>query len=125
MQLTPDQQSELDRARAAGEKRVRLAMTPEQRAQWKAAAEQELAGREENIDHVRKIRAAAEQDGFLGDLRRAIAQSRRPVHDLAAEIGIDARLLSDFRAGEAELPAAALDRLIAALGLRLMHEIPR
>jgi hypothetical protein len=47
------------------------------------------------------------------------------VFDLAAEIGIDARLLSDSRAGDAELPAAALDRLIGVLGLRLMHEIPR
>lgn len=125
MQLTPGQQAQLSRARAAGEKRALLNMTPEQNAQWKAAVQQELAGREENIEHVRKIRAAAGQEGFLGDLRRAIAQSRRPVYDLAAEIGVDARLLSDFRAGEAELPAAALDRLIGFLGLRLMQEIPR
>jgi hypothetical protein len=34
-------------------------------------------------------------------------------------------LLSDFRAGEAELPAAALDRLLGVLGLRLMQEIRR
>jgi hypothetical protein len=125
MQLTPDQQAQLNRARAAGEKRGRLNMTPEQNAEWNTAAQLEQAGREENIEHFRKIRAAAEQQGFLGDLRRAIAQSRLPVHNLAAETGIDARLLSDFRAGEAELPAAALDRLIGALGLRLMQEIPR
>jgi hypothetical protein len=34
-------------------------------------------------------------------------------------------LLSDFRAGDAEVPAAALDRLIEALGLRLMRQIAR
>ncbi len=45
--------------------------------------------------------------------------------ELAKEIDVDPRLLSDFRAGEAELPAAALDRLIESLGLRLMQEIPR
>jgi hypothetical protein len=125
MQLTPEQQAELNRARAAGQKRTMLNMTREQKAEWQSAVRREMAGREENVEHFRKIRAAAEQEGFLGDLRRAIAQSRRPVHNLAAEIGVEARLLSDFRAGEAELPAAALDRLIGVLGLRLMQEIPR
>jgi hypothetical protein len=43
---------------------------------------------------------------------------------LAEEIDVDLLLFSDFRAGEAELPAAALDRLLEALGLRLMQEIP-
>ena len=78
-----------------------------------------------NLDRLRKIKAAAEQDGFLGDLHRAIALSRRPVQELAAEIGVDWRLLSDFRSGDAELPSPALDRLVTALGLRLMQEIPR
>jgi hypothetical protein len=40
-------------------------------------------------------------------------------------IGVEARVLADSRAGEAELPVAALDRLIETLGLRLMREIPR
>ena len=50
-----------------------------------AAVQQELAGREANLDHLRKIKAATEQEGFLGDLRRAIAASRRPVEDLARD----------------------------------------
>ena len=125
MQLTPEQQARVNQARVAGEKKVMLSMTPEQKEEWRAAVRQELAGREENIEHFRKIKDAAEQDGFLGDLRRAIARSRRPVSELAAEIGVESRLLSDFRAGEAELPAGALDRLIGLLGLRLMQEIPR
>ncbi len=45
--------------------------------------------------------------------------------ELAAEIAVDPRRLSDFWAGDAELPSAALDRLLDVLGLRLMQEIPR
>jgi hypothetical protein len=87
--------------------------------------DQEMAGKEANIAHFRKIRTAAEQPGFFGDVRRAILLSRPSIDKLAADIGVEARTLSDFQAGEAELPAAALDRLIETLGLRLMQEIPR
>jgi hypothetical protein len=125
MELTPEQQAQLRHAQAAGEQRAALSFTPRQKAEWEAAVQQELAGREENLDRLRKIKAAAEAGGLLGDLRRAITSSRRPVQELAGEIGVDWRLLSDFRAGDAELPSAALDRLVAALGLRLMREIPR
>jgi len=125
MELTPEQQAQLRHAQAAGEQRAALSFTPQQKAQWEATVQQELAAREENLDRLRKIKAAAEAGGFLGDLRRAIASSRRPVQELAVEIDVDWRLLSDFRAGDAELPSAALDRLVAALGLRLMREIPR
>jgi hypothetical protein len=125
MQLTPEQQTQLAKAKSVGEKRVALSFTPQQKAEWEAAVQQELAGREENLDRLRKIKAAAEQRGFLGDLRRAIALSRRPVQELAAEISVDWRLLSDFRSGDAELPSLVLDRLVAVLGLRLMQEIPR
>jgi hypothetical protein len=125
MELTPEQQAQLRHAQAAGEQRAALSFTPRQKAEWQAAVQQELAGREENLDRLRKIKAAAEAGGLLGDLRRAITSSRRPVQELAGEIGVDWRLLSDFRAGDAELPSAALDRLVAALGLRLMREIPR
>jgi len=125
MQLTPEQQDQLQEAKAAGEKRVHLRLTAEQRDQWRAAVEEELACKDENIVHIRKVRAAAEQPGFFGDVRRAIILSQCPVAELAKEIDVDPRLFSDFRAGEAELPAPALDRLIERLGLRLMQEIPR
>jgi hypothetical protein len=125
MQLTPQQNEEIQKAKAAGEKRVTLSFTPEQKNQWRTAAQEELAGKEENIAHINKIQAAARQPGFFGDVRRAIILSRRPTDQLANNVGIDPRLLSDFRAAEAELPSAALDRLIEVLGLRLMQEIPR
>ena len=125
MPLTPEQQDEVRKAKAAGDNRVTIGFTAQQKDQWEAAVQEELAGKEENIAHLRKIQAAAEQPGFFGDLRRAIVASRRSVDELSAGIGVDQRLLSDFRAGDAELPAAALERLVDTLGLRLMQEIPR
>lgn len=125
MSLTPEQQDEVRKARAAGDKRVTIGFTAQQKEQWEAAVRKELAGKEENIAHLREIQTAAAQPGFFGDLRRAIAASRRPIDELAATIGVDQRLLSDFRSGNAELSAAALERLVDTLGLRLMQEIPR
>lgn len=124
MPLTPEQQDGVRKARAAGDKRVTIGFTTHQKEQWEAAVREELAGKEENIAHLRKIQAAAQQPGFFGDLRRAIVASRRSLDELSAEIGVDQRLLSDFRAGDAELSAAALERLVKTLGLRLMQEIP-
>ena len=63
MQLTPEQQTRLAQAKSAGEKRVALSFTPQQKAEWEAAVQQELAGKEENLDRLRKIKAAAEQGG--------------------------------------------------------------
>ena len=125
MQLTPEQQQQVQEAKAAGERRAMLRFTPEQRVAWQASVQQELAGKEENLAHFHKIKAAAEQRGFFGDVRRALAAARRPLDDLAHEIGVDPRQLSDFRAGDAELPAISLDRLLEILGLRLMQEATR
>ena len=125
MPLTPEQQKQVEQARASGENRVTVSFTSQQKAEWQAAVQQELAGKEENIARIRKITTPAEQPGFFGDVRRAVSLSRRPVQELAAEIGVDWRLLSDFRAGDAELPSAAIEKLIATLALRLMQEIPR
>ena len=125
MKLTSEQQSQAQQARAAGERRVTLRFTTQQREAWQAAVRQEIAGKDENLAYFRKVQAAAERPGFFGDVRRAIALSRQPADELADEIGVEPRVLSDFRAGDAELPAAALDRLIEVLGLRLMQEIAR
>jgi hypothetical protein len=125
MQLTPEQQDQIRKAKAAGDQRVTTGFTDEQKEQWEAAVQEELAGKEENLAHMRRIQAAAERPGFFGDLRRAIIASHLSVVELSAATGVDQRLLSDFRAGDAELPAAALERLVDTLGLRLMQEIPR
>ena len=125
MKMTPEQQEQVRKAKAAGEQRTTLQFTDDQRGKWKSAVEQELSGKDGNIDHLLKIRVEAEKPGFFGDVRRAIVVSRHPVAEIADEIGVDVCLLSDFRAGDADLPAAAIDRLIEILGLRLMQEIPR
>ena len=125
MKLTPEQQDQVQRAKAHGERRVFVSFTPEQRKERRNMVDVEMAGKEENIARARKIKAAAEQIGFFGDVRRAILLSRPTIGDLAATINVEPRVLSDFCADEAELPAAALDGLIQALGLRLMQEIPR
>jgi len=125
MQLTPEQQEQVRQAKERGERRIRLSFTAEQKSAWRQAVEQELAGKEENIAYWRKIVAAADQPGFFGDIRRALFLSRRAPHELVTAIGVDLQTLSDFRAGDSDLPSAALERLIDALGLRLMQEIPR
>lgn len=123
MDLTREQEEQVRRARAVGSRRVTLEFTPEQREQWQTAAQQEVSEREANLAYFRKVKAAAERPGFFGDLRRAMASSGRSMDQLAAEVGVAPQHLSEFRAGDAELPAAALDGLIQALGLRLMREI--
>lgn len=124
MRLTAEQQEQLQRARAAQQHRVNLEFTAEQRAAWQQAAAEEQACKAENFAHFRKIESAAQEPGFFGDIRRAILVSRRSPIELSAEIGVDPLMLSDFRAGTAELPAGALSRLIEVLGLRLVQEIP-
>lgn len=123
MQLTAEQQEQIRQAKASGATRVTLGFTAEQNAAWQGAVEAELACEGDNVARVLKIKTAADQPGFFGDIRRAILMNRRPVAELSSAIGVDSHALSDFRAGDAELPAAALDRLVEALGLRLMQEI--
>ena len=124
MELTPEQQQQIQAAKATGENRVNLDFTTEQKANWQQAVGEEQADRDATIGQMKKIREAAKQPGFFADVRRAISSSRRPVSELAAMIGVEARVLSDFRAAEADLPATALETLLAELGLRLMQEIP-
>jgi len=125
MQLTPDQVDQMKSALAEGKRRVSVSLTDVQRQLWRNEAAAEDQDRDDTVARVSRIRAAAIRPGFFGDLRRAIAMARIPDARLASLVSVDAQLLERFREGEAELPAAAIERLIATLGLRLMHEIPR
>jgi len=125
MQLTPGQLDQIKSALAEGKHRVSVSLTDVQRELWKHEAAEEDHGRDETVARVSRIREAATRPGFFGDLRRAMAMARMPDTHLASLIGADAQVLERFREGQAELPADAIERLIAALGLRLMHEIPR
>lgn len=70
------------------------------------------------------MQAAETEETFSGRLRRAITVSRRNPEALANEIGIDPQTLAGFCCGDETLPSDVIDRLIAALDLRLMQEIP-
>jgi ribosome-binding protein aMBF1 (putative translation factor) len=125
MQLTPRQIDQITSALQEGRHRVSVSLTGAQQQLWHHEATVEDQGRDDTVARVSRIRAAEIRPGFFGDLRRAIAMARIPDARLASLVGIDVQVLERFREGEAELPADAIERLIAALGLRLMHEIPR
>lgn len=125
MQLTADQVDQIRSALAAGRRRISLMPTDVQRQLWRQEAAAEDACREDTVTRVGRIRAAATRTGVFGDLRRAIAMARIPDAHLAGLLDIELELLERFREGEADLPAAAIERLAATLNLRLMHEIPR
>ena len=123
MQLTPEQQAIAEQARREGRTGARLELNAEQREEQQRAVAEEEAARDENIAAFRRRRDAEAEPGFAGDLRCAITAARRPTGELAAELGVSAELLEDFREGTAGLPFEAVERLIEALGLRLMQEI--
>jgi len=128
-QRTPEQQKQIDEAIQAGERRVMTDFTPEQSAQWRAAADEEEASRPETIKSIRRMREAAQEPGVFGDLRRAIsarllAEHRQGRPPSTEPLSIDARRLEEFREGVAPLPADDLRRLIEILGLQLVQAIP-
>jgi len=126
IEWTPEQAAERERQKAANppDRRIHVELTPEQREAWRQAAEEEQANKEETIARFHRMQAAEKEPGFLGDLRRAINASGHRTIKLPEEIGVEARLLGDFRTGEADLPADAIARLVDVLHLRLMQEIP-
>lgn len=125
MELTADQVDQIRSALAEGRRRISLTPTDVQRHLWRQEAATEDAYRDDTVARVGRIRAAATRTGVFGDLRRAIAMARIPDAHLAGLLDIEPDLLVRFREGEADLPAAAIERLAATLNLRLMHEIPR
>ncbi|MGD9857748.1 MAG: hypothetical protein AB7U20_22625 [Planctomycetaceae bacterium] len=124
--ITTEQRAEIERQRQADPARRSFTVepTPQQREAhaWKAG--QALAGREEDQEHFRKMEAASKEPTFSGDLRRAIDALGPDVLQLPEKLGIDRRLLSDFRAGEAPLPSNVIDRLIRELGLTVEVHAP-
>jgi hypothetical protein len=126
LQLTDEQQAALREQLAATppERRVGVPLTPEQAAAYRQAVAEELAGKKEMTDYVRKLRAAEQEPGLFGDLRRAINASRLERTLIAAEIGTTPDELDKFRTADAPLPPEALKRLVDVLGLQLMQQIP-
>jgi hypothetical protein len=97
--------------------------TPEQESEVEQAiAEEDAAMGENKADAIRR-HAALHEPGFSGDLRRAIARSRRSNAELAPMVGVTEETLDAFRSGDDELPSGAVSRLVSVLGLRLMAEL--
>lgn len=123
IELTPEQREQIRQAREAGERRIVLATTADQRAEMERVIAEEDAAMTENREHARKRHLAQAEQGFAGDLRRAIVRSDQSLSDIATSIGISEHELDEFCGGEGELPSDVVARLVSLLGLRLMAEI--
>ncbi len=124
MQLTDEQRAELERQRSdqPGRRRFMLAFTPEQREQYRRAVAEETSARDANVRRARATLDALREATFSGWLRRAIAASGVPQDELAARVGIEAAQINGFLQGTATLDSAAIDRLMAVLGLAAQLE---
>ena len=58
-------------------------------------------------------------------LRRAIVESGLSLREVARRSGIDDRIVSRFAKGERDMQGKTMDRLCAALGLRLTTKTGR
>jgi hypothetical protein len=121
MQLTDEQKASIERQRRENpDSRLRIELTEEQRREYQLAVAAEQSGRDDNIARLRNIEAAEKAAGFSGDLRRAIRDQWGPAkYELADRIGVERELFEKFRAGDADLPSGAVDRLVELLGLQL------
>jgi DNA-binding phage protein len=70
-------------------------------------------------DRDARMREAAAEDTLCGHLRQAIHRSRRPLRDIAREVGISTTVLCDFLEGERTLRSDVLDRLAQAVGVTI------
>lgn len=72
-----------------------------------------------------QLRAEARNEATLsGALRRAVHDTRRPLHHIAREVGIEATHLDEFLTGERKLFSDAMDRLAKAVGLEIAGATP-
>jgi hypothetical protein len=71
------------------------------------------------------LRAEARQEPTLsGALRRAVHDSRRPLHHIAREIDIPPEHLDEFLTGERNLLSDAMNRLAKAVGVEVRQASP-
>lgn len=119
MQLTPEQRADIERQRSDEPERRRflLALTPEQREEYRRAVAEEMASRPENIRRSRALLAALREPTFSGWLRRMIAKSAVPHDELARRIGLDVERINGFLCGHETLSSDVIDQLAAELGL--------
>jgi hypothetical protein len=104
---------------------TRQALSPDEQARVAKAREQIAAELPELIAREQQMREAAEENTFSGDLRRAIHGDERDLISLAQVVGITPIQLSEFLTGQRTLRSDVLDRIVAAIGGRLMPIAPK
>ena len=95
-------------------------LTPDHLARLEQAREQIAAELPDLVARERRMREAAEENTFSGELRRAIHGGDRDLVSLAELAGTTPVHLSEFLAGDRTLRSDVLDRLVSALGARLV-----
>jgi hypothetical protein len=95
-------------------------LTPEHLADIQQAREHIVAELPDLVARERRMREAAEENTFSGELRRAIHAGDRDLVSLAELVGTTPIHLSEFLAGDRTLRSDGLDRLVSVLGARLV-----
>ena len=89
---------------------------PPDRARIATLREQITAELPELKARERRMREAAEESTFSGELRRAIHGGEQDLISLASIVGVTPIQLSEFLTGDRTLRSDVLDRLVAAVG---------
>ena len=98
----------------------RSGLTPDHLARLELAREQIAAELPDLVVRERRMREAAEENTFSGELRRAIHSGDQDLISLAELAGTTPVHLSEFLAGDRTLRSDVLDRLVLALGGKLV-----
>lgn len=98
----------------------RRGLAPDQLARLDEARKKIDAELPKLVARERRMREAAEENTFSGELRRAIHGGDRDLISLAELAGTTPVHLSEFLTGDRTLRSDVLDRLVSALGARLV-----
>lgn len=98
----------------------RSELSPEHLARLEQARQQIAAELPDLVARERRMREAAEENTFSGELRRATHGGERDLISLAQLAGTTPVHLSEFLAGDRTLRSDVLDRLVLALGAKLV-----
>lgn len=98
----------------------RSALSPEHLARVEQARQEISAELPDLVARESRMREAAEENTFSGELRRAIHRGDRDLISLAELAGTTPVHLSEFLAGDRTLRSDVLDRLVLVLGAKLV-----
>jgi hypothetical protein len=103
----------------------RRELTEPERARLSALRERIHAELPDLVARNQLREEARHEPTLSGALRRAVHESRRPIHQIAHEIGIPPQQLDEFLTGERNLFSDVIDRLAKSIGFSLpLQAIP-